>query len=659
MPRNVDWLAVAALLFGASVAFSQERFDAQGEPLPAGAIARLGSNRWRHGHALLASAISRDGKLLATASVESVAVWDTSTGKVLFRFPAYSREIRSVSFGYYKGSGILAFSPDGTKLGCAIGGPCTGMWDLRNGGAFRRFGGDDDGFQGICRFSPDGREFMLIDGESFRFFDPRTGKQLRRTPATWVWDVAPDGRHYTQIDFDRDAAFNVRNTGSNAIKMKFKADPNTGTVCFAPDSKSVLVVDDKARQMQIWDIADDRPRATFATPKTAIDRYADTKDEFLSYRVCFSANGRQILMGTRGGTIHRWDIASKKELPVLGKHLGDVVGVHDLPDGKTLISTGRDGTIRRWDTIMNREIGDLGDFQGSTVAALSKDGHLAAIADGRGRVDLWDMKSVQRLRTVREKGDRAVSLAFSPAEDTLAVGLESGTLCLHEVASGRETSALPFKKAHKNYDLDWCLWTMLYSPDGRYLCVYCGAGELQMWDIKKREARWRTQSDSSWPPGVCAAFSPDGKTLAYVRGPKLCLLDVETGKEQRAKELGAIHNLVFAPDGRSLAVNVGEWTTEILDGRTLEEVKRLRTGGHLGGLAFAPDNQTLAVASMEDVHIWDTVGGKEVHRLRGHRDSVTTVVFSPDGRTLLSSGEDGQVYLWSVPGHATKKADPR
>src|SRR5262249_46310947 len=63
--------------------------DAHGDPLPRGAIARFGSARWRHCGIIYASALSPDGKMLATAGKDSVMAWSLDTGKGVDHFACY------------------------------------------------------------------------------------------------------------------------------------------------------------------------------------------------------------------------------------------------------------------------------------------------------------------------------------------------------------------------------------------------------------------------------------------------------------------------------------------------------------------------------------------------------------------------------------------
>jgi WD40 repeat protein len=65
-------------------------------------------------------------------------------------------------------------------------------------------------------------------------------------------------------------------------------------------------------------------------------------------------------------------------------------------------------------------------------------------------------------------------------------------------------------------------------------------------------------------------------------------------------------------------------------------------------LSFSPDGALLAVAAGNDVQIWDVTSGTQLVTLSGHSAEVMVVAFSPDGKTLASSGQDNQLILWQV-----------
>jgi len=121
-----------------------------------------------------------------------------------------------------------------------------------------------------------------------------------------------------------------------------------------------------------------------------------------------------------------------------------------------------------------------------------------------------------------------------------------------------------------------------------------------------------------------------------------------------------IYSIAFSPDGRTLASTSYDETIKLWDLQSKKEIANL-TGprGYVGGgIAFSPDRQTLAFASRnKTIKLWDLQSKKEIATLTGHSKEVTKVVFSPDGQTLASTG-DNTIKLWKVPSQKESNRQP-
>lgn len=116
-------------------------------------------------------------------------------------------------------------------------------------------------------------------------------------------------------------------------------------------------------------------------------------------------------------------------------------------------------------------------------------------------------------------------------------------------------------------------------------------------------------------------------------------------------------SVAFSPDGRYLASGAGKPTDyggtdgelkiwDLQSGRNLLDLR-----GHLvvWAVAFSPDGRRLLSAGEDQtIKFWDTATGKEVVTLRGHLGKVRSLAFSPNGHQLVSASHDMTVRVWDA-----------
>jgi RNA polymerase sigma factor (sigma-70 family) len=638
------------------------RTDLHGDFLPEGAILRLGSARLRHGGAIRASALSPDGKMLATAGDHSVIVWNLDTGKARHRF-------RCDRGSTFCGPG-LTFSPDGRLLGYARNDFFACVWDLETGKEMRRFDRRfEDGlgkFWGACcQCANEGKEFVLASREAIETWNVQSGTQTTSVAVNMAALLSPDGKTYLRIEGKGVVILGDARTGKEGTRLEVAAkhDGIENGLAFSPDGKTLAIVHD-GQEIQLRATTGGKVLASFSLPDSA-QRKIPGNEQYWEYRVTFSTDGKTLLLGTSGGLIHRWDLTAGKEQPPLSKHHCAVAGMHTLPDVRTLVSTGADGVIRRWDLKTGREDAEPDSYEGRSNAAYSLDGRFVVIGDTRGRIDLWDARSGKLVRTLQREGAAVAYLAFAPNGKLVATAERSGTVRLWQMPSGRPGTVWQRQPGPG----EWNCNGIHFSPDGRLLCVSDYPKQIRGIEVASGKELWKAGCSYG------EVFSPDGATLLIgaPAGPYLTMLDATTGK-QRSRvrtnldipdNLGVMWTFAFSPDARRLAVACDGGTLMLCDGHTCAEIRRLadhdlkredikvlmggKRANQIRALAFSPDGKWFASAGSDtSVYIWETATGKEVLCLPGHEAEVSCVAFSPDGQTVFSYGQDGQGYLWNL-----------
>ncbi len=227
--------------------------------------------------------------------------------------------------------------------------------------------------------------------------------------------------------------------------------------------------------------------------------------------LAFSANGKQLAVGQRGGAlVYDLNTGGQRLFATPGR---TVAALAFSAGGTRLVTAAEDGTVVSWDVPDGKTIGPPAGEPGAPKAlALSPDGDRAAVATGGSAVLLWDLKRPAAAPTRLDFGPATVSaLAFHPDGLTLAVGGATprdggqiGWLKMWDVARNKEAASCD--------DAPEPVRELSFALRGSSLLCCLGTdGAVWVWNAEKKESfAFLDRTPKTWSP----TFAPDGRTLA-------------------------------------------------------------------------------------------------------------------------------------------------
>ncbi|HEV3115540.1 MAG TPA: protein kinase [Gemmataceae bacterium] len=361
--------------------------------------------------------------------------------------------------------------------------------------------------------------------------------------------------------------------------------------------------------------------------------------------LAFSPDGRLMAGAAREGkAVLIWDV-DVAQPRVLAGHTGSVESVAFHPNSRLVASGSEDGTIKLWDAIAGKALRTLrGHTGGIRGVAFSPDGHRLASAGMDCTVRLWDVDSGKQLALYAgHERFYVLAVAFSTDGKRLASAGRGKDIHICDAGSGTLIQRL---RGHQ-----FQVSGLDFSVDGKMLASASEDRTIKLWDCATGKERATLTGHGAWV--ARALFTPDGRYLASAADDgTVRLWNVASGKEVnnfRGDPLRYTHALAVHPSGRWLAsaTNLGVRVWPVEEGPP--DMRILR--GHrapIVRISFSPDSRTLVSTGMDHTaRLWDVATAKEKSMLEVH-NSRAPAVFRADGSQLASVDADGAIRLWDA-----------
>jgi WD40 repeat protein len=495
-------------------------------------------------------------------------------------------------------------------------------------------------------FAPDGSH-VLTAGEDgvARLWDLAHADAPPRaftghTDTIFAAAFSPDGARIVTASWDRSARIWDPATGRLLATL-----PHPGRVLvavFSPDGSRLVTASGGDAAARVWDTASGQLLRTLEGHQGPVNAAA------------FSPDGARVVTGSADRTARVWDLANGRVELTLAGHQDQIWSVAFDRAGARVVTAGWDRAARLWDahtgallaTFEHDPVPGAPVSVYGTTALFSPDGSRVATACADTAARIWDAGSGRLVRVLRGHPGYILSLAYSQDGRLIATASTDGSARIWDAASGELRAAL-----HGHLD---AIHRIAFSPDGARAVTASADHTARIWDATQSAARLSLRADDQ-ARFQFAAGSPDGALLlAADQRQRVHLWRLPGGTSIADWGAGAEPRPAFAsfdPAGTRIASIAGR-AVEIRDVRDPQTVQLVVAGEGTGSITstrFSPDGRRLVTAGDDGIaRLWDAKGGQLLARLAGHTGAIWFATFSPDGTLVATAGQDRTARLWEA-----------
>jgi WD40 repeat protein/beta-lactamase regulating signal transducer with metallopeptidase domain len=578
--------------------------DAHGDPLPAGATARLGTTRWRQGANITYLAYGADDKTLITAGQDgTVRLWDLTTGQEIRRFARPAPAGRP--------------APQPVRPPGAPGGAGAAPAPVPQPAVVQRATVEAQAAAEKARAEAAEARTALSAAKA-RLDNAKPGAEADEAKRKLEAAKAAEQAARAKVEAARarlEAQLRQRQLGGVAS--------TTPVVAVSADGKTIAVAGGDV--VQLYEVQTGKELRKIQGITVGL------------VALLFSPDGKTLAGRGSDSGVTLWETDTAKELQkikapvqhfdranqVVAIRAGgnDTPGITFTPDSKSVIVVTTEvkdqsvaSTVKFWSVATGEEVRDLkGPLGVVSAVAISPNGKTLVYVAGP-TLRAFDLASGDVLYETRMSAPTA-ALVFSPDSKRLAVTSRLQQARVYDAADGKELYGLGEAAANR------------VLGGG---VVFAGALPMN-------------------PEVRTLAFSPDGKSIATATGGTLRLWAAADGKEKSLSSghTAALVAVVVSPDGKTAVTYAADRMVCRWDAATGKLLDSFRVPADSAAVALSPDGKTAARSGSDGtIRIHETAGGKELHQFKGAVRGGSALVYSPDGAVLAERGADGVIRLY-------------
>ncbi|MBA4187102.1 MAG: hypothetical protein C0467_03705 [Planctomycetaceae bacterium] len=600
------------------------KLDRHGDPLPAGAVARYGTVRLRHGPEPIALGFTHDGKVLGSMSntYDGIRLWDPATGKELARLNS------PVQFASMARDGTIVFVDDSR---------CKHWTPVVN--KIRELPEKTlpDNTQCLA-VNPNVRSFAVGSQQKVTLIDLETGKHIRELKY-------PGDQVVTRLVYSSDGrwlAGGGQDTGIFLWDLRtfkrvrtYRAEHNFPDFAFSSDGTRIVIAGDK---LQVYPTDSEEPA----------DEYKAPEGEFMSPR--FSDDGKVVYAVSASGDVVEVNAETGEAKEPLAAPEDAVHPPLTIAPGAAFVAgIDQSGGIRIWNPKTGKGPG-AERLPSLLQPGFSPDGKTLWTLTVEGRLHSFDAATGKPAKVVDLPVDEGEGATWDPTvrRATTVVGGEEFELQVIDVDTQKVVGKLSVPSSSGLPIPAFC------ASDRNRIAMFLQGSVSVCNVLTGKTIRTISFGKSEESPPSRGAISPDGRLVVVGSAGPLTVWEVSSGKKRfDFNAIPASVGTTFSPDGRKLVAWDAAGNVVVFDIRFGTVARRFQLEGAAGdgiSVAFSHDSNRLAVGGHDGrVAVWDIGTGDPVATFDGHDGFVTGLAWNREGTRIASSATDGTVLVWEVP----------